>query len=98
MVTLKGPLADALESKVPEITPVLGLIESPGGRVPPALNVSVSPSGSSKKVLISNGETTVESTPDCEGIVPLVFGASFVPVTVTVTVAVSVPPSPSLTV
>ena len=82
---------------MPAITPVLTSIVSPGGRVPPALNVSVSlVSESLKNPLTSSGAATVESTPDCGPIVPIAVGASLVPVTVTVSVAESVPPCPSL--
>ena len=42
MTTENGPLTEALLSIVPEITPVFGLIDSPGGSVLPAEKVRTS--------------------------------------------------------
>ena len=75
--------------------PVTGSIVIQGGKSTD-VNVSGSPSTSSKMVLASSGSCSIPSSPFCGAKVPVTIGASFAPITVTVTVAVSKPPSPSL--
>jgi len=78
---------------VPEITPVFGSIERPGGRSV-ALKVSVSPSTSLNDP--ATGTEMVSPSSTSSGGIGVESGLSFTGSTVTVTIAVEVPPSPSL--
>ncbi len=82
---------------MPEITPVLGWIVNPGGKVPPSEKVRVSPSGSPKNPLTFSGAMVSPSSLAREAMLPIATGRSLTDTTVMPTVAVSVTP-PELTV
>lgn len=89
-VTVYGPVTDAEWSSEPLMTPVFGLMPSPGGR-PPTENVSTSPVSTSAKWGDTSSATALPSLLVCAGMA-VETGASLWSVTVIVTVAVLAPP------